>query len=188
MSLSLREQLLKAGLVSEQQAQKAERAERDHRRGSPSPTRQGRQGPQPSPGELAARRAAAEKAARDAELDRARQLKAKEKSERRARYAQVRQLVEQHQVARVETEDFYNFLDGPKINRIAVTPELRQRLVEGSLAIVRNEGRYAFVPAAIAADIRSRVERAVIHLNTPAAAPDPNDPYKDHVVPDDLVW
>lgn len=188
MSLSLREQLLKAGLVSEQQAKNAERAERDHRRGSQSPTRQGRQGPQPSPGELAARRAAAEKAARDAELDRARQLKAREKSERRARYAQIRQLVEQHQVPRVETEDFYNFLDGQKISRIAVTPELRQRLVDGSLAIVRNEGRYAFVPAGIATEIRARVERAVVHLNVPGETPDPNDPYKDHVVPDDLIW
>jgi uncharacterized protein YaiL (DUF2058 family) len=60
--------------------------------------------------------------------------------------------------------------------------------VDGSLAIVRNEGRYAFVPDAIASEIRARVERAVIHLNAPPAAPDANDPYKDHVVPDDLIW
>jgi uncharacterized protein YaiL (DUF2058 family) len=185
MSLSLREQLLKAGLVTEQQVQ---RAEHEQHRGARPPGRQGRQPPTPSPQEIAARRAAAEKAARDAELDRARQQKAQEKAQRRANYAHIRQLVEQHQVPRVETEDFYNFLDGQKIGRIAVTPELRQRLVGGELGIVRNEGRYAFVPAPIAQQIRAKVERAVIHLNTPAAAPDPDDPYKDHVVPDDLTW
>jgi hypothetical protein len=185
MSLSLRDQLLKAGLVTEQQVQ---RAEREQRRGVQAGGRPGREPPPPSPRELAARRAAVEKAARDAELDRARQQKAREKAERRANYAQVRQLVEAHQVPRVDTEDFYNFLDGQKISRIAVTPELRARLVGGELAIVRNEGRYAFVPAAIAEQVRAKVERAVIHLNTPPAAPDPDDPYKDHVVPDDLVW
>ena len=69
-----------------------------------------------------------------------------------------------------------------------VNASLRERLVAGELAIVRNEGRYAFVPAATAADIRERVERAVIHHNQVSAATDPNDPYKDYVVPDDLVW
>lgn len=188
MSLSLREQLLKAGLVSEQQVEKAERAERDHRSGGRPGARPGRGPSQPSPREVAARKAAAEKAARDAELDRARVEKAREKAERKAKYAQVRQLVEQHQVPRVETEDFYNFLDGQKISRIPVTPELRRALVGGELAIVRNEGRYAFVPAAIVGEIRLRIDRAVIHHNVPGAAPDPNDPYKDHVVPDDLIW
>lgn len=185
MSLSLREQLLKAGLVTEQQVQ---RAERDQRRDSRPAVREGRAPPQPTAREIAARRAAAEKAARDAELDRARQQKAREKAERRANHAHVRQLVAQHQVPRVETEDFYNFLDGQRIGRIEVTPELRRQLVAGELAIVRNEGRYAFVPAQVAGEIRARVARAVIHLNEPGAAPDPDDPYKDHVVPDDLVW
>ena len=114
--------------------------------------------------------------------------RAREKAERKARFAQIKQLVEQNQVARVESDDFYNFVDGGKIKRVPVNPELRQRLISGELAIVRNEGRYAFVPAATAADIRARVERAVIHHNVASAAPDSDDPYKDFVVPDDLVW
>ena len=111
-----------------------------------------------------------------------------EKAERKARFAQIKQLVEQNQVARVESDDFYNFVDGGKIKRVPVNPELRQRLISGELAIVRNEGRYAFVPAATAADIRARVERAVSHHNVASAAPDSDDPYNDFVVPDDLVW
>lgn len=181
MSLSLREQLLKAGLVSEQQVQKAEREQKRQQYRAP---RSRKAPPQQSAAQLAARRAAAEKAERDAELNRRRQ----EKAERRAKFAQIRQLVEQHQVARVETDDYYNFVDGTRIRRVAVTPQLRRRLVSGELAIVRNEGRYAFVPAGVADQVRERVERAVIHQNQPATGPDPDDPYKDHVVPDDLVW
>jgi uncharacterized protein YaiL (DUF2058 family) len=53
---------------------------------------------------------------------------------------------------------------------------------------VRCEGRYAFVPATIGEQIHARVERALIHHNKPSAAPSDDDPYKDYVVPDDLVW
>jgi uncharacterized protein YaiL (DUF2058 family) len=184
MSLSLREQLLKAGLVSEQQVQRAEREERQQQRGAPRPSKEKRRNPDPTPQQLAAQRAAAEKAAKDAELNRRKQ----DKADRRARFAEIRQLVEQHHVPRVETEDFYNFQDGTNIRRVPVTPELRSRLVSGDLAIVRCEGRYAFVPSAVGQRVRERVERALIHWNDPAAKPAADDPYKDYAVPDDLVW
>jgi uncharacterized protein len=181
MSLSLREQLLNAGLVSKQQV---ERVERDQKKQQYSAPRSKKKPPAPTPQEIAAQRALAEKLARDAELNRRKE----EKAQRKARFAEIRQLVEQHQVARVETDDFYNFVDGAKIRRIAVTPELRGRLIRGDLAIVRNDGRYAFVPAVVGEQVRSRVERALIHHNAPGAPPAEDDPYKDHVVPDDLVW
>jgi len=185
MSLSLREQLLKAGLVSEQQVQKAERDQRQQQhRGTQNVPKEKRRNPAPTPQQLAAQKAAAEKAAKDAELNRKKQ----EKAERRARFAEIRQLVEQHNVPRVETDDFYNFQDGTNIRRVPVNPELRARLVAGELAIVRCEGRYAFVPAAIGQRVRERVDRALIHWNDPNKKPDENDPYKDYAVPDDLVW
>ena len=181
MSLSLREQLLKAGLVSEKQVQQAERQQNRQQYQAP---RGKKQQAAPTAQQLAAQRAHAEKAARDAELNRKKQ----EKADRKARFAEIKQLVEKHQIPRVETEDFYNFVDGTKIRRVPVTPELRERLIAGELAIVRNEGRYAFVPAAIAGDIRARIERAVIHHNVPKADDGKDDPYKDFVVPDDLMW
>jgi uncharacterized protein YaiL (DUF2058 family) len=184
MSLSLREQLLKAGLVSEQQVERAEREQRQQHRGAPKPSKKERRNPAPTPQQLAAQKAAAEKTAKDAELNRKKQ----EKAERRARFAQIRQLVQEHHVARVETDDFYNFQDGTNIRRVPVTPELRARLIAGELAIVRCEGRYAFVPAAVGQRVRERVERALIHWNDPAAKPAADDPYKDYAVPDDLVW
>lgn len=181
MSLSLRDQLLKAGLVSEQQVQRAEREQNRQQYTAP----RGRKKPQgPSPREIAAQKAAAEKAARDAELNARKQAKL----ERRAKYAEIRQLVAAHQVPRVETEDYYNFQQGTEIHRVPVTPELRGRLVAGELAIVRCEGRFAFVPAAIGEQVGARVEKALLHLNRPAPPPADDDPYKDYVVPDDLVW
>jgi hypothetical protein len=182
MSLSLREQLLKAGLVSEQQVQKAERDQRQKDRGVPPHQKRRQTGPTPQ--QIAAQKAAAEKAAKDAELNRRKQ----EKIERRARFAEIRQMVEQHHVARVETDDYYNFQDGTKIRRISVTPQLRAQLIAGQLAIVRCEGRYAFVPAEVGQRVRGRVERALIHWNDPNARPAADDPYKDFAVPDDLMW
>jgi uncharacterized protein YaiL (DUF2058 family) len=182
MSLSLREQLLKAGLVTEKQVQQVEREQRQRHFQTP---RGRKQKPQdPSPAELAARKAAAEKAARDAEANRRKQ----EKLERRAKYAEIKQLVAAHQIARVETEDYYNFQVGTQIRRIEVTPELRRRLIDGEIAIVRCEGRFAFVPAAIGEQIGERVPQALLHLNRPQGATAEDDPYKDYQVPDDLMW
>lgn len=181
MSLSLREQLLKAGLVSEQQAQRAERDQRQKQYEAP---RSKKKPAGPTPQQLAAQKAAAAKAAKDSELNRKKQ----EKLDRRAKYAEIRQLVEAHQVPRVETEDFYNFAIEKEIHRIAVTPELRARLVAGTLAIVRCDGRFAFVPAETGIAIGERIARALLHLNKPATAPAEDDPYKDYVVPDDLIW
>lgn len=180
MSLSLREQLLKAGLVSEQQVQRAEAQQRQKQYAAP----RSKKPAGPTPQEIAAQKAAAAKAAKDAELNRRKQ----EKLERRAKYAEIKQLVAAHQVPRVETEDFYNFQHGTEIHRIAVNPELRAKLIAGQLAIVRCEGRFAFVPAEVGTQIGARVEKALLHLNKPQAPPAEDDPYKDYVVPDDLVW
>src|SRR5690606_99404 len=167
---------------SEQQVQRAEREQRQQNFKAPRGKKQ--KPPAPSPAQRAAQRAAAEKAARDAEANRRKQ----EKLERRARYAQIKQRVAAHQIERVQSDDFYNCQDGAQIRRIEVNPDLRARLVSGQLAIVRCEGRYAFVPAAIGEEIGTRVEKALLHLNRPQAAPAEDDPYKDHVVPDDLMW
>src|SRR6202008_167553 len=101
------------------------------------------------------------------------------------------QLVELHRIPRVEGDDLYNFVDGKRIRRLAMQRAMRDQLVTGALEIVKNDGRYEIVPAEVAEKIRQRDERSVIPRNTappaaPAAAED--DPYKDYVVPDDLMW
>jgi uncharacterized protein YaiL (DUF2058 family) len=183
MSLSLRDQLLQAGLISEKQAKQAGKQQHQQRReqakkpaGAP---------PKVDEQQLAAQRALNEKIARDQELNRQTLAKA----EAKARRAQVKQLIEQNRLPKSNGDDFYNFIDGKKIRRIAVDAATRARLGKDELCIVRNDGRYDIVPAAIAGRIRERDPHAVIKRQAESsAAPDENDPYKDYVVPDDLMW
>ena len=179
MSLSLREQLLQAGLVTEKQVKQAEQ------KGRP-PQQSRKQREQPSERERAAQKAQAEKAARDQELNRKKQ----EKAERNARWAQVRQLVTQHRVVRPEEcDEYYNFVHGQAIKRIAVTPALREQIHRRTLGIVRCDGKYELLPAEYVERIREREAAAVVNINVDhESVPAADDAYAKHVVPDDLMW
>lgn len=182
MSLSLRDQLLQAGLLDPKKAQQPTREQRHQRR------EQGKKPPQPDPRLLAQQKAAEEKAARDAELNR----KQQDKLEQKARRAAVKQLVEQHRVPRpADSDEMYNFIDGKRIRRIPVDRALREKLVSGTLVIVRCDGRYELVSAEIGERIAERDPHARVAGATtlaPAAADEADDPYKDYKVPDDLMW
>ena len=143
------------------------------------------QPPQPPSASLLAQQAQAAKIARDQELNRKREEKAK----RRARIAEIEQIIEQNRAPRLETEDYYSFIDGKKIRRMSVDPQRREQLTSGLLAIVRYKGHYAVVPKAIAERIRERDENMVVPVVQPKdGSPEPDDAYKDFVVPDDLMW
>jgi len=179
MSMSLRDQLIQAGLVTEKQA----RAATEHKR-APQVSR--KRPPPLSDQQRRLQQAQAEKAARDQALNR----KQLEKAERRARRAEVRQLVEQHRIAPVESEDWYNFIDGSKIKRIPVTPAIRSSILGGDLVIVHSDNRYDLVPAAAAERIRERDPGAVIRAQTgaPSASAAGDADYQEFKVPDDLMW
>jgi uncharacterized protein YaiL (DUF2058 family) len=217
MNSSLRDQLLAAGLVTEKQAKQAAQQEqqrqfRDRSRPNPgqrpaekpasaprgpAPTGAGQNNgsgqPNKAPGQAAqqapsakaqAQSAQAAKVARDQELNRRRE----DKAQRRARLAQIEQIIEQNRVPRLETEDHYSFIDGKKIRRMSVDAQRREQLTRGELVIVRYRGHYAVVPAAIAERIRERDANMVVPLVQPKSSAEPDDAYKDFVVPDDLMW
>jgi uncharacterized protein len=178
MSLSLREQLLQAGLVGSKQVKQAEQQQRQHAKHKP-------QGPTPQ--QLAAQQAHAAKVARDKELN----LQRQQDRERQARLAQIRQLVDQHRLPRIESDDYFNFMHRKKIHRIAVDAALRERLTKGEVIIVRYGKFYAPVPPEIAAQVRERDADSVVDLNAPPTVGNESgedDPYKDFAVPDDLRW
>ena len=115
--------------------------------------------------------------------------KAKEKQALKAKYAEIKQLVEANKLPPVASEMLYNFTDRKNnIRRIPVTPELRAQIIDGRLAIARCEGRYFLVPAAVGDKIRERDPNAVAVINRESDTVDENDPYKDYKVPDDLIW
>ena len=176
MSMSLRDQLLAAGLVSKKQVQQSDQQKRQQSKSEPNRADEQKR---------AAQKAAAEKAARDAALNKTQQ----DKAERKARTAQVKQLVEQNRLPKPEGDDYYNFIDGKKIKRVPVDAALRAQLVGGELFVVRCEGRYDLVPSAIAERIAERDAHAVMARSAAGEKPaDQDDPYKDFVVPDDLKW
>ncbi len=177
VSSSLRDQLIAAGLASEKQGKQVSHQHRQRGRSQGQPAVSDEQ-------KRAAREAHASKAARDQELNQKQQLKA----EKKARLAEIRQLIEQHQLPRIESDEHYSFVDDQKIRSIPVDAARRARLNSGELAIVRCVGRYEVVPAETANRIRERNERSVIARNIAEPVVAADDPYKDFAVPDDLTW
>lgn len=181
MNPSLREQLLAAGLVTKKQVDQADQAHLRVQRQQ----KQTSKAPAPKP-KSAAQKAEEEKAARDRELNR----KKEEKAARRARAVAINQLVEQQRIPRVEAEnpEFYNFVDGGKIHRIAIVSATREKIMRGELMLARYRGFYALVPKDTALRIRAIDANAVIEFKAESPPQDQNDPYKDFAVPDDLQW
>lgn len=188
MSMSLRDQLIQAGLVSEKKARESEQQQRQQQRRAPTPPRHAP--PVLTPQQQAAQRAQVEKQARDAALNRKKQ----EKAERRARSARLRQLIEQHALpVLADTEEFFNFVDGRQIRRIGVDAQRRAQLDSGALLIVRCPPRYALVPASERERIHDCDAHSIVDLKAEAAPKSAvtgaeDDAYKDFVVPDDLRW
>jgi len=179
MSLSLRDQLLKAGLVNEKQVKQAGKQQKKQQR----LVNKGQIETDDSQRE-AALKAQAEKLARDQELNR----QQKEKAEQKARAAQIKQLIETSRLPKLTTEDYYNFVDDKKVKRLSVNKLMRDKLSSGSLAIVRHGGGYEVIPREAALKIQERDPRRIIQLNTQTEAPDADDPYAAYQIPDDLMW
>jgi uncharacterized protein len=178
MGTSLRDQLLKAGLVSEQQVKQTEKQLRKEPRKAPKKAAAARQ---PD----AAARAQAAKAARDRELNR----RNAEKAEAKARAAQIRQIIEQHRLPSVDDGAPFYFQDGAQVKRIYVDAEQRTKLTKGELAIARYGSGFALLPPPVAARVREREPQAIVDLEAgPARSDNHDDAYKGFEVPDDLLW
>jgi hypothetical protein len=182
--LSLRDQLLQAGLVSEKQVRQAEQKQKNKAFQDSKHVSKKDRDQREAARVAEQQRLAAAKAAKDAELNRKRE----EKAAAKARWAEIRQLVEQHRIAKPESDDYYNFVINNKVGRVAVDAALRERIVSGQVGIVRADGKYELLPAEIAARIKEREPRAVVPPPSEQPSTPVDDAYKDFVVPDDLVW
>jgi uncharacterized protein YaiL (DUF2058 family) len=179
---SLQDQLLKAGLID---AKKAKQANKEKRK----ETNVARRSNEEKVDEIkqSAEQARAEKVERDRVLNRQRDEELKQK----AIAAQIKQLIENHRQAKGagEGDVEYNFTDGKLIKKIRVSKTVREQIVRGVLAVVRLGEGYELVPRIVADKIAQRDQNAVIVANTKSAQQlDEDDPYKDYVIPDDLMW
>ena len=179
MTNSLHEQLLKAGLVDEKKLQRAKKAKQRKEKEQ----RHSKQRPQDESA-LLAKQAKAREAERNRELNRLRQ----EEAQHKALQAQIRQLIEQNRVDTEGGEVPYHFDHGGKIRRLYVNEKLQGQLSQGRMGIVKLAERYEVLPREVMEKIVQRDAGCVILLNDKAQAEDPNDPYAEFKVPDDLMW
>jgi uncharacterized protein YaiL (DUF2058 family) len=178
---SLQDQLLKAGLID---SKKAKQATKEKRRDN----KLARRASEPVVDEvkLQAELSRTDKVERDRELNRQRDLELQQK----AIAAQIKQLIEAHRQPKGAGKDEveYNFSHGKLIKKMRVSPIVQQQIMRGQLVIVALGEGYELVPRIIAEKIAQRDELAVIKVNNPTQVADEEDPYKDYVIPDDLMW
>ena len=204
MAQSLQDQLLKAGLVTEKQVQESRRKDSRGRKQTKKPAKKARP-PQARPivapittagglpttereRDVARQRAA--KVARDRALNYDRVADA----ERKARRAQVRQLVQSNEHKQDPAADVpYNFQRGRKIRRIYVTRAQREQLLAGTLVLVSLDNVHHLLEPSVAARVLEMAPDAWLHRHDAKAdaaqqAPAEDDPYAGYEVPDDLMW
>lgn len=179
---SLKDQLLQAGLID---TKKAKQAAKDKRK----ETNVARRAPEPVVDEVKQKveQDRAEKAERDRELNRQRV----QELELKAIAAQIKQLIENHRQSKDAGQDAveHNFSHGKLIKKIRVSPKVQQQIIRGLLAIVKLGEGYELVPRVVADKISQRDATAVVVANTKIdTQDDEDDPYKDYVIPDDLMW
>lgn len=106
--------------------------------------------------------------------------------------AQVKQLIEQNKLPRVDNEDdvAYRFTNDNKVKTLYVPESMRVQLSNGKLAIVKSGKKYEVVIAEIAHKIAERDVGSVLVNNETASskAEKADDPYAGFEVPDDLMW
>lgn len=181
---SLQDQLLKAGLVDKNKANKAKKEKQKQ-------AKAGRKGGEKTADEirLAAEREQARKVERDRELNRQKQTQSNQK----ALMAQIKQLIDLNRIDREGGDIDYSFVHDDKVRKISVGVDLKKQLSAGRLAIVTftRDGSdcYELVPAAIAQKIAQRDEGSVVQMNQLSETEiDADDPYADYQIPDDLMW
>lgn len=180
MAKSLQDQLLEAGAIKKDRAQKINKSKRKQKKQA-----------QRGAGDvdeikLAADAALAEKAAKDREFNRQKQ----EELARKELQAQIKQLIDANSLDTEHGEERYNFNVDNKVKSVFVTEEQRKALASGRLGIVTSGQSYAVIPAGVAHKIMERDNETVVSLVTEDATKDESedDQYADYVIPDDLTW
>lgn len=181
MAGSLQDQLLKAGLANKKQAKQA----RDHKRKQAKQKRAGQASiDEERRRQEAIEAARLEKIERDRELNRQRQAEQAQK----AAQAEVRQLIETHRLPLPKDADLrYNFVHGTIIRHLYLEQKQIDQLARGQLRIAVLDDQYHLIPAEIVERIEARLQNVVLP-RPKEEKPDPDDPYADYPIPDDLMW
>ncbi len=191
MADSLRDQLLKSGIVKQVQSERV----REPRRPSSNGGKAAGKAANSSPSQTSRRSASSQQ---DIDLARAYAMRAQTEARERKRIEQeaaeqarlrrerkqkLQQLLEGKALNKPDAEHPRNFEYAGKIRRIRVDSAQLAALNAGDLGVVQQGGRYLLVSREIAEQVRSIDSRQLALLvdpDAPAAG--------DDGVPDDLVW
>lgn len=185
MADSLRDQLLKSGIVKQLKDEKRPQQHvpkpyASHARGKPSHKPK----PARSDGEIDLAKAYAIRAQKDAEeRKRAEQEAAELARLKRERKEKVQKLLEGQPLNKADADQVRHFEYGGKIRRVYVDAAQLADLNAGKLGVVQNAGRYLVVTQAVAEQVREIDPHLVALLVDPATAG-----VDDDGVPDNLMW
>ena len=182
MSKSLRDQLMKAGLATKQQALQAKTSNKKKKRQA---ARSGEMTDQEK------RRIELEKERQAwAEKDRKRNLQLEDERQYKALDAQVRQLIESNMLSRDGGEAEYKFVYENKIKKLYVTDEQLTKLERGLLALAVLGDDFMVIPAPVASKVAERRPGAIVMQNDKSGdlTEEEEDWYADYQIPDDLMW
>lgn len=177
MAGSLADQLLKAGLVDKQKANKAKKAQ----------YKKQKQQKNHQPALDEAKLLAAQVMAAEKEKSRQLNLKREAEAKTKAIAAQIKQLIENNTIP-TQGDIEFKFVDGGKIKKLYVSASVQNNLNKGFLVIAKFGTGYALVPSVIAEKIGQRDQHALIRIKEEAPTIDEDDPYADYPIPDDLMW
>jgi uncharacterized protein YaiL (DUF2058 family) len=198
MADSLRDQLLKSGIVKQVQP---ERVQQDrvreqkrtpppasgkpaHKHVKPNPHPQASRPPRRDQGEMDLAKAYAIRAQTEAsERKRVEQEAAEQARLRRERKLKIQQLLDGKRLNKAEADQPRNFEYGGKIRRVHVDAEQLVALNAGELGVVQQGGRYLLVTREIAEQVRAIDPQQLALLVDPNATG-----VGDDGVPDDLMW
>ena len=180
MGNSLREELLKAGLVTEEGAEpeRPRRGKRKRRRRRDAP-----------PAEMPARASTRDDGMRSRAVARDPLINRNSaKAQRRKRRQEVLDLAESRKQNLADGERAYNFVRGKRVKRVHVSEEQHAALVAGELAIVGLDGEHYLVSPEVAEQIHALANDAFVHRGGDQGSAGDDSDESSHPVPDDLAW
>ncbi|WP_067581774.1 DUF2058 domain-containing protein [Endozoicomonas ascidiicola] len=182
MAKSLRDQLMKAGLATKQQALQAKTSNKKNKK-------QAKKSGEMTEQEKRRIELEQEKQAK-IEKDRELNRKLEDERQRKAVEAQVKQLIEANALSRDRGESKYKFVYEGKIKKIYVTSEQQIKLERGLLALAMVGEDFLVIPAPVASKVAERKPEAIVMQNDKSTdlTEDEEDWYADYQIPDDLMW
>ena len=184
MGNSLRDELLKVGLVSEEQLKKPRQQKRAGTK-SAKKRKQPQSKPPSEEPKSTARHVLRENQRRTARFIRDATLGGESvaDSAKKALQRQIQALIESERLNDARADMPYHFVKGKRIKRVYVTEAQRLQLSSGEIVIAALDGNHHLLSAAAAEKLLALAPQTVV-----CGGAEPSPDGEEHPVPDDITW